>query len=64
MFRHEEWIITRPTNPAEITGIIYEMCQKYDVREAVMQQEMIIAMAKLIPVKPHLFSGMLKIRVG
>ncbi|XP_072013114.1 phosphorylase b kinase regulatory subunit beta-like [Amphiura filiformis] len=64
VFRQDERIITRPTTPAEITQIIYGMCQSHDIREAVIQQEMIIALAKLIPVKPQLFDGMLKIRVG
>ena len=64
VFRQEERVLTRPTTPVEITEIIYEMCQPHDIREAVIQQEMVIALAKLIPVKPQLFAGMLKIRVG
>ncbi|XP_022107548.1 phosphorylase b kinase regulatory subunit beta-like [Acanthaster planci] len=64
VFGHEEELILRPLNPNEITDIIFDRCQKYDVREAVMQQEIIITLGKLIGTRPELFHSMLKIRTG
>ncbi|XP_071785537.1 phosphorylase b kinase regulatory subunit beta-like [Asterias amurensis] len=64
VFGHEEELVMRPMNPREITGIIFNRCQKYNVREAVMQQEIIIALGKLTVTRPDLFSSMLKIRTG
>ncbi|XP_030831590.1 phosphorylase b kinase regulatory subunit beta [Strongylocentrotus purpuratus] len=64
VFGHEEELISRPINPSEIKTIIFERCQRYSVREAVMQQEMIIALGKLISTRKDLFRSVLKIRVG
>ncbi|XP_071503310.1 phosphorylase b kinase regulatory subunit beta-like [Diadema antillarum] len=64
VFGHEEEIISRPHNPQEIKTIIYDRCLPYDIREAVMQQEMVIALGKLISNRPKLFDNVLKIRVG
>lgn len=64
VFGHEEEIISRPLNPSEIKSVIFDRCQRYDIREAVMQQEMVIALAKLILTRPELFQNVLKIRVG
>ncbi|XP_033113441.1 phosphorylase b kinase regulatory subunit beta-like [Anneissia japonica] len=64
VFGHEEAIITKPLPPAEIASILYNKCQMYDIREPVLQQEVIYLLGKFISNEPHLFDGMLKVRVG
>ncbi|XP_038067424.1 phosphorylase b kinase regulatory subunit beta-like [Patiria miniata] len=64
VFGHEEELVLRPLSPNEISDIIFARCQKYNIREAVMQQEIIITVGKLVTTRPELFSSMLKIRTG
>nr|XP_002732441.1 PREDICTED: phosphorylase b kinase regulatory subunit beta-like [Saccoglossus kowalevskii] len=63
-FGHEEQVISTPLTPKEIAQMIYSRCSPYDLRECVLQQELIIDLAKLMQSNPDLFDGMLKIRVG
>ncbi|XP_077982243.1 phosphorylase b kinase regulatory subunit beta-like isoform X2 [Glandiceps talaboti] len=63
-FGHEEEIISKPLTPNELIQIIYNKCGPYDMRECVLQQELIIDLAKMMQSQPQLFDGMLKIRVG
>ncbi|XP_069757774.1 phosphorylase b kinase regulatory subunit beta isoform X5 [Narcine bancroftii] len=64
VFGQEEEIISNPLSPVEIKNIVYAKCAKHDVREAVLQQELVIHIGWLISNSPELFHGMLKIRIG
>lgn len=64
MFGHEERVVYEPLTPGAIEKILFEYCSPYDVREAVLQQEMLIYLASFISTNPEVFNGMLKIRVG
>ncbi|CAB4016585.1 Hypothetical predicted protein, partial [Paramuricea clavata] len=64
MFGHEERVVYEPLTPGAIEKILFEYCSPYDVREAVLQQEMLIYLASFISTNPDVYNGMLKIRVG
>ncbi|XP_068721668.1 phosphorylase b kinase regulatory subunit beta-like isoform X1 [Montipora capricornis] len=64
VFGHEEKVIYEPLTPAAIQKILYSFCSPHDVREAVLQQEMVLYLASFIAVMPKVFEGMLKIRIG
>lgn len=64
VFGQQEHVINEPLTPAAIVQIIYQVCMPHDPREVSLQQEMVIYLASVVATKPHLFTGMLKIRVG
>ncbi|XP_071957802.1 phosphorylase b kinase regulatory subunit beta-like [Antedon mediterranea] len=64
VFGHDEAVISKPLPPTEIASILYSKCLVNNVCEPVLQQEVIYLLGKLITNKPHLFDGILKIRVG
>lgn len=61
---HEEVLIDMPLTPKEIHHIIYTRIQPYDIYQAVLQQEIISYLGKLIATHHSLFTGILKIRIG
>ena len=61
-FGAEETLIDHPLTPKEIHALIYSTI--HDPYEAVLQQEMILYVGRLISTIPHLFHGILKIRMG
>ena len=64
VFGHEEEVLDKPISPGELKMLLYKQCRPYDLRQAVLQQELIIAIGKLIAFSPQLFEGILKIRIG
>ncbi|XP_076448759.1 LOW QUALITY PROTEIN: phosphorylase b kinase regulatory subunit beta-like [Babylonia areolata] len=64
VFKEEEVILDKPVAPSELIEILYRQCRPYDIRQAVLQQEIILAIGKLIVLDPRLFDGILKIRIG
>ncbi|XP_059167824.1 phosphorylase b kinase regulatory subunit beta-like isoform X3 [Physella acuta] len=64
VFGHEEEVLDKPISPNELKNILYSKCLPYDVCQAVLQQEIILAIGKLIATTPELFEGILKIRIG
>ncbi|ESP02603.1 hypothetical protein LOTGIDRAFT_224755 [Lottia gigantea] len=64
VFGHEEEVLDKPVSPNEIKNILYRICQPHDLRQAVLQQELILCIGKLIATVPELFDGILKIRIG
>jgi len=60
----EEVIFDKPMSPAEIQQVMFSKIQKYDVIQAVLQQEIVLYCGKLIGTNPDLFEGILKIRSG
>ncbi|XP_064610521.1 phosphorylase b kinase regulatory subunit beta-like [Liolophura sinensis] len=64
VFGHEEEVVDKPVSPNEIKNILYGKCLPYDICQAVLQQELIIYIGKLIGTAPELFDGILKIRIG
>lgn len=64
VFGHEEVVIDKPLTPKEVEVIIYSKCQQHDIYQAVLQQEIILYVGRLISTTPHLFHGILKIRIG
>ncbi|XP_059848902.1 phosphorylase b kinase regulatory subunit beta isoform X1 [Hypanus sabinus] len=64
VFGQEEEVISNPLSPAEIKNIVFNKCAKHDVRDAVLQQELVIHIGWLISTSPELFHGMLKLRIG
>jgi len=50
--------------PAEIAERLFRVCLPYDVYAAVLEQELILALAHLMSTKPQLFTGTLKLRIG
>ncbi len=64
MFSKEEEVIDKPLAPHEIKQILYSKCFPHDVTQAVLQQELIINIGKLVSTVPAFFAGILKIRVG
>ncbi|BFZ13480.1 hypothetical protein BsWGS_16519 [Bradybaena similaris] len=64
VFGHEEEVLDKPISPNELKNILYSKCLPYNVCEAVLQQELILAIGKLISTSPELFDGILKIRIG
>lgn len=63
VFGGEETVIDKPLYPTCIHSILYGRCGA-DVRQAVLQQEMILYLGQLCSTSPKLFSGILKVRVG
>ena len=64
VFGHEETVLDKPISPNELKNILYSKCLPYDVCQAVLQQEIILSIGKLIATSPKLFDGILKIRIG
>ncbi|CAL1279955.1 unnamed protein product [Larinioides sclopetarius] len=64
VFGHEEVVIDKPLTPKEVEEIIYSKCQVHDIYQAVLQQEIILYVGRLISTTPQLFQGILKIRIG
>ena len=64
MFGREEEVIDKPLPPRHIKEILYSKCLHYDVTQAVLQQELILNIGKFLTTAPHLFDGVLKIRIG
>ncbi|XP_042909770.1 probable phosphorylase b kinase regulatory subunit beta isoform X3 [Parasteatoda tepidariorum] len=64
VFGHEEVVIDKPLTPREVEAIIYSKCQEHDIYQAVLQQEIILYVGRLISTTSHLFQGILKIRIG
>ncbi|XP_005099610.1 phosphorylase b kinase regulatory subunit beta isoform X2 [Aplysia californica] len=64
VFGHEEEVLDKPISPNELKNILYSKCLPYDVCQAVLQQELILSIGKLIATSPELFDGILKIRIG
>ncbi|CAG2222637.1 PHKA_B [Mytilus edulis] len=64
VFGHEEEVIDKPISPGEVKNILYSRCAQYDLLQAVLQQELILGIGKLIAASPELFDGILKIRIG
>lgn len=59
----EASVISRPVSPQEILDKIREFCRE-DIRDRVLTQEMLTYLSLLIKAEPHLFNGLLTIRVG
>lgn len=64
VFGHEEELIMKPISPSKLIQMIFDLCQPYNIYDAVIHQEVIITLSKLIASKRGLFDGILKIRVG
>ncbi|XP_070186518.1 phosphorylase b kinase regulatory subunit beta-like isoform X2 [Littorina saxatilis] len=64
VFGKEEEVLDKPMAPNELKTLLYKMCAPHDIRQAVLQQELIIAIGKFISFNPSLFDGILKIRIG
>lgn len=64
VFGQEEIVIDHPLTPKEVKEIVYNRCQYPDIYQAVLQQEIILYVGRLISTTPQLFHGILKIRVG
>ncbi|KAL8575938.1 hypothetical protein ACOMHN_027336 [Nucella lapillus] len=64
VFKEDEVILDKPVAPSELKEILYRQCRPYDIRQAVLQQEIILAIGQLIVFAPKLFDGILKIRIG
>ena len=64
MFGHEEEVLDKPVSPNEIKYILYNKCMPYDICQAVLQQELILAIGKHIATVPEHYDGILKIRIG
>ena len=64
VFGHEEEVLDKPVSPNEIKNILYAKCMPYDICQAVLQQELILAIGKLIATDTEKFDGILKIRIG
>lgn len=63
VFGHEEAVLDKPMTPKEIKSIIYTQCKDH-VYDAVLLQEVIVYIGRLISTTPKLFHGILKIRTG
>lgn len=61
---HEEYLVDKPLTPREILQIMYAWVYPLDHIQAVLQQEIILYLGKLITTHRNLFTGILKIRVG
>ncbi|NJR65923.1 MAG: glycosyl hydrolase family 15, partial [Leptolyngbyaceae cyanobacterium CRU_2_3] len=59
----EASLITSPLPPTDIMEKIQEFCSS-DVREYALTQEIILYLSVLIKTDPHLFNGLLTLRVG
>ncbi|XP_054160687.1 probable phosphorylase b kinase regulatory subunit beta isoform X2 [Oppia nitens] len=61
-YGHPEVAIDHPRTPREIRELLYSViAEHYDV---VLQQEIIVYVGRLISTTPHLFDGIIKVRVG
>lgn len=54
----------KPLTPSEIQDAIYTKVQPHSIISAVLQQELILYSGKLIATHPHLFAGILVVRMG
>ncbi|XP_064467094.1 probable phosphorylase b kinase regulatory subunit beta isoform X3 [Ornithodoros turicata] len=63
VFGKEEAVLDKPLTPKEIKSIIYNQCKDH-VYDAVLLQEVIVYIGRLISTTPKLFNGILKIRTG
>ncbi|KAL3244039.1 hypothetical protein MRX96_019610 [Rhipicephalus microplus] len=63
VFGRDEAVIDKPLTPKEIKSIIYAQCKDH-VYHAVLLQEVIVYLGRLISTTPKLFEGILKIRTG
>ena len=61
-FGGPEVVIDHPLTPKEIHSLLYNTIS--DPYEAVLQQEVVLYLGRLINTTPHLFQGILKIRIG
>ena len=64
VFGHEEEVLDKPVSPNEIRNILYAKCMPHDICQAVLQQELILAIGKHIATLPEQYDGILKIRIG
>ncbi|XP_052222503.1 phosphorylase b kinase regulatory subunit beta-like isoform X2 [Dreissena polymorpha] len=64
VFGHEEEVLDKPVSPNEIKAILYNKCLPHDICQAVLQQELILAIGKHIATVPEQYDGILKIRIG
>lgn len=64
VFGHEEEVLDKPVSPNEIKNILYSKCMPHDTCQAVLQQELILAIGKHIATTPDAYDGILKIRIG
>ncbi|XP_052816202.1 phosphorylase b kinase regulatory subunit beta-like isoform X2 [Mya arenaria] len=64
VFGHEEEVLDKPVSPNEIKSILYSKCMPYNICQAVLQQELILAIGKHIATMPETYDGILKIRIG
>lgn len=59
---HHEVLIDHPKTPKEVHQLLYTTGQ--NVYEAVLQQEILIYVGRLVATSIHLFDGIFKIRIG
>mgnify|MGYP005952666543 FL=1 len=64
VYGHEEEVLDKPVSPGFLQDLIFKICLPYNIQEAVLQQELILGIGKLIATSPDLFDGILKIRIG
>lgn len=64
VYGHEEEVLDKPVSPNEIRNLLFSKCMPHNPFEAVLQQEIILSIGKLIATAPELFDGILKIRIG
>ncbi|OWA49777.1 Phosphorylase b kinase regulatory subunit beta [Hypsibius exemplaris] len=64
VFGHEEAIIDKPVTPSQVKNLVYSTCYHYHPSAAVLQQELLISIGTFMETQPHIFDGMLKIRMG
>lgn len=64
VYGHEEEVLDKPVSPGFLQDLIFKICSPYNIQEAVLQQELILGIGKLIATSPDLFEGILKIRIG
>ncbi|KAL4234418.1 hypothetical protein ACF0H5_006065 [Mactra antiquata] len=64
VFGHEDVVLDKPVSPNEIKNILYSKCMPHDICQAVLQQELILAIGKHIATSPESYDGILKIRIG
>ena len=60
---HQEVVISHPLGASELRDLIYSV-HKEDITTAVLTQELLSYLAMFIRTEPHLFHGMIRIRVG
>ncbi|XP_056008769.1 phosphorylase b kinase regulatory subunit beta-like isoform X2 [Ostrea edulis] len=64
IYGHEEEVLDKPVSPGYLQDLIFKICLPHNIQEAVLQQELILGIGKLIATAPDLFEGILKIRIG